>query len=247
MSRNFELLQRADRVAKILPNVSPLIVPSNGHSRPHSDEIQPREEASKLVQRVFALPGTPGPRAVVFTGIGDGSGSPAVCAMAAEALAARGIGSVCVVDSNFRSPALHRWFEVDNLEGLADGLTHSGPIRELTRQIAAGNLWLLPCGSHSVASAYLAYADRLSIRLGELREEFDYVLITAPPADKYPEAIAIGKMADGVILVVEANSTPREIVQKTKYSLDSAEVRLLGAVLNDRTFPIPQAIYSKLK
>jgi Mrp family chromosome partitioning ATPase len=47
-------------------------------------------------------------------------------------------------------------------------------------------------------------------------------------------------------LVVQANSTHREAARKAKESLASANVRLLGAVLNKRTFPIPEFLYRKI-
>jgi protein-tyrosine kinase len=53
-------------------------------------------------------------------------------------------------------------------------------------------------------------------------------------------------MADGVILVVEANSTRREMARTAKETFDDANVKLLGAILNNRTFPIPEALYRKL-
>jgi Mrp family chromosome partitioning ATPase len=46
--------------------------------------------------------------------------------------------------------------------------------------------------------------------------------------------------------VVQANSTHREVARKAKESLDSAKVRILGAVLNERTFPVPESLYRKL-
>jgi Mrp family chromosome partitioning ATPase len=80
----------------------------------------------------------------------------------------------------------------------------------------------------------------------ELSKEFDYVLIDAPPVSSYADAVLLGQMADGVILVVEANSTRRGTARMVKETFEGAKVRLLGAILNNRTFPIPEALYRKL-
>ncbi len=80
----------------------------------------------------------------------------------------------------------------------------------------------------------------------ELRSEFDYVLIDAPPVNLYADAIILGGLADGAILVLESDVTRREAARKAKETLEGAEVRLLGAILNKRTFPIPESIYRKL-
>ena len=52
-------------------------------------------------------------------------------------------------------------------------------------------------------------------------------------------------MTDGVILGLEAGATRRETAGQTKAHLDAAGVRLLGVVLNKRTFPVPEALYRR--
>jgi len=58
--------------------------------------------------------------------------------------------------------------------------------------------------------------------------------------------MALGQAAEGVILVLKANSSRRDVARKAVQDLKNAGVRILGAVLNQRTFPIPQALYDKL-
>jgi len=80
----------------------------------------------------------------------------------------------------------------------------------------------------------------------ELRTAFDYVLIDAPPVSPYTDASLLGQLADGVVLVLEANSTRRETAREAKQSLEAANSRVLAAVLNKRTFPLPDFIYHNL-
>jgi len=82
--------------------------------------------------------------------------------------------------------------------------------------------------------------------LSELRKNFTYVLIDAPPINAYADATLLGRMADGMVMILEANTTRREAARRAKDSLDAAGIRLLGAVLNKRTFPIPERLYSRL-
>ena len=62
----------------------------------------------------------------------------------------------------------------------------------------------------------------------------------------YSDALAFGQLTDGFILVVEANATRREAALQVAENLRAANVRILGAVLNQRTFPIPEALYHRL-
>jgi Mrp family chromosome partitioning ATPase len=72
------------------------------------------------------------------------------------------------------------------------------------------------------------------------------MLIDAPGISVCGDAQLLGQIADAAILVIEANSTRRLTARKAKESLDAAGVRLLGTVLNNRIFPIPEGIYRKL-
>jgi receptor protein-tyrosine kinase len=86
----------------------------------------------------------------------------------------------------------------------------------------------------------------MRLRLAELRGYFKYILIDVPALSLGSDAIVLGRAAEGVVLVLKANGSRREAARKAVQDLHAAGVGLLGAVLNQRTFPIPQAIYEKL-
>jgi len=207
-------------------------------------ELLSREEA-KLIKGVFLNSQSGARRAVVFSGIERGNGCTTVCARAAENLASRGEASVCIVDANLRFPALHEYFGANNLCGLAEMLLQSGPARQFAQRLPGG-LYLLTSGFHDFPPDSLLSTDRLRLRMNELCSEFDYILIDTPPLNEYGDAISFGQLADGIILVLEANVTRREKAQESKAALESAQVKVLGAVLNKRTYPIPEAVYRRL-
>jgi receptor protein-tyrosine kinase len=246
MSRNFELLQQVekDRELFVISDTRPA---STNGNRGHLDlEALTREERIKLVQRVFLLPGADAPHMVVFSGVEAGDGSSRICAHAGETLASQVQGAVCIVDANLRTPSLHRHFGTENLGGLTDAIAQSRPVRDFVRQLPGGRLWVLTSGSQSSDPGGVLTSERFKSLLNELRAAFDFVVIDAPSVNLYADAILLGKQTDGVVLVVQANSTRRETARKAKESLESAKVKLLGAVLNKRTFPIPEAIYRKI-
>ena len=87
----------------------------------------------------------------------------------------------------------------------------------------------------------------MELRLTELRDQFDYVLIDSPPASQYADALALGAMTDGVVLVVESESTHRDAARRTTRNLHAAKVRMIGAILNKRSYPIPHFIYRMMR
>jgi Mrp family chromosome partitioning ATPase len=262
MSRNFELMQLAGRgvdfhrvhkVREAVPPMNPQKEDEFAETyRPAQrngpaldlDELA-SEETLRLVQRTF-LQGQGTSHTVVFAGVDHGSGCSRLCVRIAETLGNNATGSICLVDANLRTPSLPRLFGVGNHFGLTDALQQAGPIRSFTKQLRNQRLWLLSCGSIAADSPRLLNSDDLQKRLTELRSEFDYVLIDAPPLARYGDAMAVGKLTDGVVMILEANSTRREVAVTVSENLRAAGIKILGAVLNKRTFPIPERLYHLL-
>ena len=80
----------------------------------------------------------------------------------------------------------------------------------------------------------------------ELRAEFSYVLVNGPPVGQPLDALLLGQIADGVILILESRLTRRETARAVKENLAAANVKILGAVLNNHTFSIPESLYKRL-
>jgi capsular exopolysaccharide synthesis family protein len=256
MSKNFELLQQAAQPQHVgseptktaLPGALPDRASVNGHRDANGLDIEKlaREEMLKLVQRIFLSQSEGRPRVVIFASVDPGSGCSRTCACVARNLAEHISGSVCVVDANLRSPALPGYFGVSNHFGLTDALLQGGAVRDFMKPLGRDNLWLLSSGSLAADSPSLLKTDRLKQRIEELRKEFDYVLIDSPPLNLYADAASIGQLADGLVLVLEANETRREAAHRVIDAWSATKVPILGAVLNKRTFPIPESLYRRL-
>jgi Mrp family chromosome partitioning ATPase len=80
----------------------------------------------------------------------------------------------------------------------------------------------------------------------ELHAFFDFVIFDTPPLATSSDALVVASRAEGLAMVVEADSTNREAALKAARHASAANVRILGVVLNKRTYPIPEAIYRKL-
>ncbi|MDX6712757.1 MAG: polysaccharide biosynthesis transport protein [Blastocatellia bacterium] len=256
MSKNFELMQDArimvgsTEAAETQPR--PVTVNDKAHeavSGTHlnwQDEIT-REETLKLVQSIFLSRSERSSRAVVFASVDSGNGCSRICAQVAEALAGQKRGRVCLVDANLRSPVLPDLFTVSNHYGLTDAISNRGSIRDFVKLIgSSNNLWLLSSGSLASNSPGLFNSETMKARVSELREQFEYVLIDSPPLNNYADGVAIGQLADGVVVILEANGTRREAAIKITENLRAAPIPILGAVLNKRTFPIPTSLYNML-
>jgi Mrp family chromosome partitioning ATPase len=246
VSKNYEVLRQAGKALELFRSHAP--ERGGGDARPsiQNGDRRIREEILKLVQRTFFSCAPDGPRVVTFTGIEQGNGCSWVCARAAEALAAHVEDTVCVVEGNLQTTSLHRYFGVSRGGFLANPGIHDGSIQSLARPIRGTNLWLMSRWALPSDTPAAMTCKRLEARFRELCSHFKYVLVDAPPVNECGESLMFARLADGVVLVIEAHSTRREAARRAKESLESANVKLLGAVLNKRTFPIPEAVYTKI-
>ncbi len=241
MNDQLQILPQVDTDRELFRVCRPVVRSDRKGQQPGLKD-QACQETIKLVERVFT--GTAIPQVVIFAAVERGSGCSWMCARTAEILSARVEGLVCLVDANFHSPSLHRHFEIEDPGNSNDELA-SAPAQQLVRP-GRSNLWLLSYAPVNGDWRTPLSFYRLESRLSELRKNFTYVLIDAPPINAYADATLLGRMADGMVMILEANTTRREAARRAKDSLDAAGIRLLGAVLNKRTFPIPERLYSRL-
>jgi Mrp family chromosome partitioning ATPase len=201
-------------------------------------------EIRRLVRMVF-LPGWPRPaHQVVVSGVDADSDGSAVCIGAGELLAREGGGKVCLVEANLRNPSMEESFGGTCSDGAEVGQT-AGAMRKSSRQIQ-NNLWLVPRRvffGHTENSTNLAW---LRSRLGELRREFDYSIIHGSLAGEPGGSSLIAHLVDGLVLTVDAKRTRRVTALRVREQLLASNVRLVGAVLLDRSFPIPERIYRRI-
>jgi capsular exopolysaccharide synthesis family protein len=246
LSKAFDLIQQVEqeRQGYLASAVAPAIVPRNGNGvRKH---VVDAEEITRLVQRLFRTPETTVAGVVVFSSVEAGSGCTSICAATAETLAGLAPGSFCVVDANLRNPSLHHYFGLENRIGLVDAIVQPGPIQSFAQRVAGTNLWVLPSGVVKLDPNALLHSEVLQARLGELRASFNHVLIDTPPLNRCGDALLVGRASDGLLLVLESNATRKQAARNAAESLKSSNVRVLGAVLNKRTYPIPDKLYHRL-
>lgn len=79
-----------------------------------------------------------------------------------------------------------------------------------------------------------------------LRSEFDHTIIDCPSLRESGDLLSVAPFVDGVILVVEANRTRREQLWQAEQSITAVKGKLLGYILNKRTYDVPRWIYRKL-
>ncbi len=177
------------------------------------------------------------PQVLVFTSPCSGDGKTTVVSNLSIAMAEIG-RKVLLIDGDLRRPRLHQLFGVTNTWGLSDVLwaetpLETVPILHLVRETKVSGLSLLPGGSCSnVVPSTDFYSPRMPRLLARLRKEFDMVMVDAPPMIHLADARVLGRLADGVILVIRAGQTTSESALFASQRFAEDGTRVLGTVLN---------------
>ena len=195
-------------------------------------------ECTRTTLTSILLPGQngEGPRVIVLTSPCPGDGKTTVACNLSIAVAEIG-RKVLLVDGDLRRPRLHKVFGVGNNWGLSDVLRgdtplETVPLAHLVRATEVSGLCLLPGGSCGVTPSNLFYSPRMSTLLTRLRTDFDMILMDAPPMIHLADARVLGRLADGVILVIRAGQTTTESALFACQRFAEDGTRVLGTVLN---------------
>lgn len=242
MSRNFDLLKQLEiEVDQAIPRRNepgPIAA-----TRVSSADAARRFGAENvhLVQTVFLSATQRSSRRVVFCGVNNENGSTSVCANAARALTAISDKSVCLVDANPHVDRLSNLFRVHR----SMSFPSSASVRERCVHLE-GKLWLADADVLVNDTGALLSTAELRHRFKQLEDGFDYILVDAPAVGASRDAALVGEAVGAAILVIEADCTRRQTARKAKESLEASGVRLLGTVLRNRSFPIPESLYRRL-
>jgi capsular exopolysaccharide synthesis family protein len=144
---------------------------------------------------------------------------------------------VLLIDGDMRRSRLHKVFEEANSWGLSDVLREKNaieelPVNALVRKTAVSHVYLLPSGASTDNIFGLLCSDRMPKLLARFREEFDYVLVDAPPCLEFADARLMARHAEELLLVVRADYTDRRTAQAAVERLRLDGISVAGVILN---------------
>jgi len=184
-------------------------------------------------------------RTILFAGAVSGEGSSTVAAAFARLLAEDERLQVVLVDGDLRSVE-RRLPSVDDHHGFAGVLDGRQTMEQALVGTSLPNFAVVPGGATADSPLRLCTANNLHAPLDWLRHHYHYIVIDGPPVLDSPEMVSLATHVDGIVLVVRAARTKREIVQRAIETIDKFQGRVLGAILNRQQYVIPDFIYRRL-
>jgi capsular exopolysaccharide synthesis family protein len=166
-----------------------------------------------------------------ITSAAAGEGKSSTVANLAVALAEGG-RRVIAIDADLRRPGLHELFAVSNGEGLSSVLV--GSVSELPLvETGAPGVRLLTSGPLPSNPLEVLASPRLEQVLGVAAAQSEFVLVDTAPAGSLADAAVVAPRLGGVLLVVSAGKTKRDMARRAREQLERVHANLLGVVLVD--------------
>lgn len=198
------------------------------HMRPTSGLT----EAARAIRTniVFMSPDNPHKTLLITSAVPSEGKTTVACAIATTM--AQAGQRVVLVDCDLRRPRLHSVFRRRNDFGVTSALLDRKVQDDIVFETEVPNLWLAPTGPIPPNPAELLHSEAFRGVLSRLQERFDRVIIDSPPIIAVTDATVLSTLVDGVIVVVRASTTTKDLVRRALKSLRDVGSQLVGVVLN---------------
>ena len=177
------------------------------------------EQYRVAAARLQLANGTGGPIVVAVTSAIKGEGKTTTVINLGYTLARDFGRRVLLVDCDFVFPEMAAFLEAPVEYGLIDCLRNDIPPQQAMGAFSDVSCWIMPAGQSVAGSTELLRAGQLSRVLEQLREEFDYILLNAPPILPVATMNVLESHCDLHVLVVRANVTSKQAVKQALGSL----------------------------
>lgn len=145
--------------------------------------------------------------------------------------------TVVLVDADLRRSAIaakygFQFQDSTKKQGLSHLLAGMAKEDQVIYKTDLPGAYVVPVGRKVIDSLSLLASSRFEHLLNRLAEEYDYVIVDAPPVGALIDAAEIAKSCDGVLVVVSYNDVRRQELINVKEQLEQTGCPVLGAVLN---------------
>jgi capsular exopolysaccharide synthesis family protein len=139
-----------------------------------------------------------------------------------------------ILDADLRKPRVHSIFESERFPGLSDYLFEKADLKDIIRESRLKDYFYITSGTIPPNPSELLGSPQMLEFIAKLKEQFDVIIVDSPPFISITDAEILSQISDGTILVVLANKTPYDAVQKVYERIfDLNSQKFLGVVLNN--------------
>lgn len=151
--------------------------------------------------------------------------------------------SILLIDADMRKGAVAKYMGINRSPGLSEVLKGDAGIDSVFVNPGITNLTILTSGKVPKNPSELLNSKKMASLLDTLKPRFDYIFLDSPPVMPLADSCILSPMADGVIMVVQAGRTQRDIVKHARMRLEQSRAKLVGYVATNIEYHLPQYLY----
>jgi len=196
------------------------------------DPKSPATEAYRILRTNIDHADMPTPaKALLVTSAHPGEGKTTTALNLAVTWAEIG-RRILLVDADVRRPALHGEMGLEKSRGLTEVLRRELKWDDVLKPSGVQNLSVITSGEPPENPSQILGSKMIEQFVDEVKSYFDIVLFDSPAVLVVTDAAVLSSLVDGVLLVVMAEKTPREAVQRALALLNNVKSNIMGVVLN---------------
>jgi polysaccharide biosynthesis transport protein len=171
------------------------------------------------------------PQILLVSSAGPREGKTITAANIAVTMAQSG-SKVIILDCDMRRPKIHKLFGLPREHGISNLLASSSDVEGAIVSTRIPNLDVMPCGPIPPNPSEILGSKRMVNLLDSLRKKYTRIIIDSPPSTAVTDAVVLSKSVDGVILVIRAGETIRQMAKNGVAQFEAVGAPILGAILN---------------
>jgi protein-tyrosine kinase len=196
-----------------------------------SNSLQSLEEAFRALRtRLLRICSARHLRSIIVTSAVPGEGKTLTALNLAMCCSQLHDMRVLLIDGDIRTGELTHSLGLPPSPGLAEVLSGGCDRESAVKETNHANLFVCSSGSTTLPPAELYAGNRWQEFVQWCRESFNLVVIDSPPIMSLSDVELMTAACDGVLMVVRAGHTRRDVLQKSASQIDAK--KLLGAVYN---------------
>ncbi|MBI4844953.1 MAG: CpsD/CapB family tyrosine-protein kinase [Candidatus Omnitrophica bacterium] len=185
-------------------------------------------------------------RSILISSANSGEGKSVTAANLAVIISEDKGQKVLLLDANLRNPSVEKLLNVKNEKGLSDYLSNNIALEQVLTKTPIENLTVLNAGIARTQPAEIFTSLKCRELFAKLKERYNYIIVDASAVIPFADAKILSEYVDGVLLVVQACRSRREVVWRAEELLKSSRTKLLGAILTNVEYYIPEYIHRHL-
>lgn len=171
------------------------------------------------------------PKSFLFTSTRPAEGKSTSSFAVATVLGRTG-KRVLLIDADMRSPSIHGFVDLKNDVGLSNFLTGHDNVGELVKKTPIKGLDVMSAGLPPPSAAELLSSTRMATLVKQALQDYDHVIVDAPPVLALADAPLLAQTVEGCIFVVESGGVAVRGIQASLDRLRAVQAHIFGVILS---------------